>query len=799
MTVRRKSLSIIALTCIGLMAVLYGIVRTFLLDEATGSEQAVLQNGMQGQPHFVGSILVAGIVFFAILWAMLERVVFSRLSHMDRSVANAAASDDVSARVNCTGKDELSSVAHSINRMLDSLQLLREQGRQMEERHSVFMNHLPAIASLTDEDGRYLYVNQPLSDTFNMRSEDLLGKTIADWMPEAAESSRQHDREVLACGGTMQFDDRLQTLDGNVRHWLSFKFPLGVRDGKKLIGTVALDITARKEWEVQVQDAKEEAERANRAKSEFLANMSHEIRTPLNGIIGMTDLALETSLNSEQREYMDTVKFSADSLLTLINDILDFSKIEAGKIDLEAVDFDLRDNVETTLKTLAGRAHQKGLDLLCEADPGVPDTVSGDSSRLRQIVLNLVGNALKFTEKGEVKVSVQIEPGRPEGPNLHFTVSDTGIGIPPEKHSHIFKAFSQADSSTTRKYGGTGLGLTISTRLVEMMGGKMWVESEVGKGSRFHFTLRLPAVEARPIQSPSAHSLQTLQGVKVLVVDDNVSNRRIMHGILSRWGMNVTLVEGGTQALEELSAACLEAKPYSLILTDLQMPGMDGFSLVEKIRARKDLSALAIMMFSSAGQRGDGARCQELGVSAYLLKPVRQSELRGAILSVLSAGDQKAQLPLVTRYTLHDTAAPHISLRILLAEDNLVNQRLATRLLVKRGHQVTLAGNGREAVDATEKNAFDLVLMDLQMPEMDGFEATAALREREKQTGIHLPVIALTAHALKGDRERCIEAGMDGYLSKPIRPQELDATLEIYTARKSGQTVREPEPATQLS
>jgi len=263
--------------------------------------------------------------------------------------------------------------------------------------------------------------------------------------------------------------------------------------------------------------------------------------------------------------------------------------------------------------------------------------------------------------------------------------------------------------------------------------------------------------------------------------------------------MNVTLAEGGTQALEELNAACLEAKPYALVLTDLQMPGMDGFSLVEKIRARKDLSALAIMMFSSAGQRGDGARCQELGVSAYLLKPVRQSELRGAILSVLSAGDQKAQLPLVTRYTLHDTAAPHISLRILLAEDNLVNQRLATRLLEKRGHQVTLAGNGKEAVAATEKNAFDLVLMDLQMPEMDGFEATAALREREKQTGIHLPVIALTAHALKGDRERCIEAGMDGYLSKPIRPQELDATLEIYTARKSGQTVREPEPATQLS
>jgi PAS domain S-box-containing protein len=683
--------------------------------------------------------------------------------------------------------------------VLNSLEFLCEQKREMEERHLAFMNHLPAIASVTDEDGRYLYVNQPLSDTFNIRSEDLLGKTIEEWMPGAAESTRRHDREVLACGATMQFDDMIRTPDGGVRHWLSFKFPLGVRGDRKLIGTVAIDITARKEWEVEVQHAKEEAEKANRAKSEFLANMSHEIRTPLNGIIGMTDLALDTELNPEQREYLDTVKFSADSLLTLINDILDFSKIEAGRVDLEAVDFDLQDNVETTLKTLAVRAHQKGLDLHCEVEPGVPETVSGDSSRLRQIILNLVGNALKFTEKGEVKVSVQPESGSPNGPNLHFIVSDTGIGIPPEKHDHIFKAFSQADSSTTRKYGGTGLGLTISTRLVDMMGGKMWVESEVGQGSRFHFTMRLPPVEARPVQSVSESSLLTLRGVKVLVVDDNVSNQRILQGILSRWGMNVTLAESGVQALEQLSAAFTGAKPYALVLTDLHMPEMDGFSLVENIRQRKELSAATIMMFSSAGQRGDGARCQELGVSAYLLKPIRQSELRGAIFRVLNAGDMNVQFPLVTRYNLEGTATQQVSLRILLAEDNLVNQRLATRLLEKRGHQVTVAGNGLEALAAAGKNTFDLVLMDLQMPDMDGFEATAALREREMETGIRLPVIALTAHALKGDRERCLEAGMDGYLTKPIRPQELDASLEIYTARKSSRTAPETEPTTQLS
>jgi len=798
MTVRQKTLLNIAFTCLGLLAVLYGIARIFVLGYAERPEQAIHQNALQGRYFFVGSIAFLGIIFFAVIGVLLERTVFSRLSDLNRNVAHVASSGDVSARVTCRGDDELSSVALSINRMLDSMQHSQKQMHQAEERHQAFMNHIPAIASITDENGRYVYVNQPLSDTFNVRSEELLGKTIRDWMPDAAEASKAHDREVLACGGTMQFDDAIKNPDGKVRHWLSFKFPLNAPDGRKLIGTVAVDITARKEWEGDLQLAKEEAEKANRAKSEFLANMSHEIRTPLNGIIGMTDLALDTTLNTEQREYLDTVKFSADSLLTLINDILDFSKIEAGRVDLETVDFDLRDNVETTLKTLAVRAHQKGLDLHCDVDPVVPDTVRGDSSRLRQIVLNLVGNALKFTEKGEVNVSVQGESGSLNGPNLHFTVSDTGIGIPAEKHEHIFKAFSQADSSTTRKYGGTGLGLTISTRLVDMMGGRMWVESEVGKGSRFHFTLRLPAVEARHVQSPNEHHLHTMRGVRVLVVDDNLSSRRIMQGILSRWGMDVTLAESGVQALEELSAASMKAKPYTLVLTDLQMAAMDGFSLVEKIRQQKELSAVAIMMFSSAGKRGDGARCQNLRVSAYLLKPIRQSELRGAILRVLNAGDQKAQLPLVTRYTLEDAAAPPVSLRILVAEDNLVNQRLAIRLLEKRNHQVTVAANGLEVVAATEKSTFDLVLMDLQMPEMDGFEATAALRKREKGTGIHLPVIALTAHALKGHREQCLEAGMDGYLSKPIRPQELDAVLEIYMTQESVQPAQQTEPATQL-
>jgi CheY-like chemotaxis protein len=328
-----------------------------------------------------------------------------------------------------------------------------------------------------------------------------------------------------------------------------------------------------------------------------------------------------------------------------------------------------------------------------------------------------------------------------------------------------------------------------------MMGGKMWLESEVGKGSQFHFTLRLPPVASRPIQNLTENSLQAMRQTKVLVVDDKESNRRILKGILGRWGMNLTVAAGGAEALEKLSAAIREGKPFSLVLTDLHMPDMDGFTLAEKIRERKELSAVAIMMLSSSGKRGDGARCQELGISAYLLKPVRQSELRAAILSVFNSGEKEDRVPLLTRYSLDVTAVPPVSLRILLAEDNAVNQRLATRLLEKRGHQVTVAANGREAVAAVERGVFDLVLMDLQMPEMDGFEATASLRELEKETGKRLPVIALTAHALKGDRERCLEAGMDGYLTKPIRPQELDAALEAYTARKSGPAVLEAEPA----
>jgi len=469
----------------------------------------------------------------------------------------------------------------------------------------------------------------------------------------------------------------------------------------------------------------------------------------------------------------------------VINDILDFSKIEAGKIDLEMMDFNVRDHLEATLKTLAFRSDEKGLELLCEVAPEVPEMAQGDSNRLRQIVVNLVGNAIKFTDEGEVALKVRVDAVEGGDRILHFTVSDTGVGIPAEKLKLIFEPFSQADTSTTRKYGGTGLGLTISTRLVEMMGGKMWVESEVGRGYEFHFTARVGASE-KTIEVGMIAPPEILRGVKVLVVDDNRTNRRILEGMLKRWEMKSTSVDEGEKALTELFSALEAGEPYGLVLTDMHMPKMDGFTLIERIRQRPELSAAIIMMLTSAGHRGDAARCQELGVAAYLLKPIRQSELREAIARVLGAREQKGAIPLITRYSLGDALEPMAVLRVLVAEDNAVNQRLAARLLEKRGHRVTVTANGREAVEALANQNFDLVLMDIQMPKMDGFEATAVIREREMHDGGHIPIIALTANAMKGDRERCLTAGMDGYLSKPIVSQELDELLGTYLARRTG-------------
>jgi two-component system sensor histidine kinase/response regulator len=649
------------------------------------------------------------------------------------------------------------------------------------------IENLPIMLFVKDAaELKFERMNRAGEELLGCPHEELIGKSDHDiFPPELAEAFVAKDQEVLRNKSLVDVSEETIVTPRGERILHTRKIPILGDNGEPahLVG-ISEDITERKRHERELKTAMEAAEAANRAKSAFLANMSHEIRTPMNGVIGMTGLLLETRLAPEQREYLTLVRDSAHSLLALINDVLDFSKIEAGRLDLDSFPFRIRDQLGDTMRSLALRALGKRLEMVCQIAPDVPDRLLGDAIRLRQIVINLVGNAVKFTERGEVVLDVALagESTATAAPAadeiaLHFTVTDTGIGIPPEKHALIFQAFEQADTSTTRRYGGTGLGLTISSRLVELMGGRLWVESEPGKGSRFHFTAVFGrATDEREATMPAEPA--ALDGLPALIVDDNATNRRLLVELLTRWRMKPEEVEGGRQALAAMRRASEAGTPFALVLLDANMPEMDGFSLAEEIQGHPEFARAAIMMLTSGGRPGDIERCRGLGIASYLMKPIKQSELFNAILAaaggkVEAREDASAGLPRRSRR----------SLNVLVVEDSLVNQKLAVALLERRGHRVEIADDGRQGVNAWEQGRFDIVLMDVQMPEMDGFEATAEIRRREEAANRpRVPIVAMTAHAIKGDRERCLAAGMDRYVSKPVQPEELYEAIEELTA-----------------
>ena len=646
-----------------------------------------------------------------------------------------------------------------------------------------------------DTEGRIKMCNSAFERLFQYVRAEVTGVNLNSLVTprECSEESAEFARR-RQIGETVQATTQRRRNDGTLLDVELYGVPMRV--GGEDLGTLVIyhDISERKRADEALRNAKEQAEEANRAKSEFLANMSHEIRTPMNGILGMTQLTLETKLNDEQREYLGMVKSSADSLLTLLNDILDFSKIEAGKLDLDLSPFALRESMGEALKALGHLAHRKGLELAWHVDAGVPTWLVGDSGRLRQILVNLVMNAIKFTEHGEVVVSVKVESETQEEVELHFSVRDTGIGIPAEKRDLIFAAFTQADSSTTRKYGGTGLGLTISQALVKLMNGDLSVESEPQKGSVFHFTARLKVPEANFVP-PATVEPAALRGLRALVVDDNQTNRLILTELLSQWGMAPEQAASGNEALKLLASESHGSAPFRLALIDADMPEMDGFALAERVKNTAEASALSMFMLSSTMQAGDIARSREAGLAGFLTKPVQPSELLDAILGVMS-GTEK-----MTPDARDIPSAQHISnrgngMRILLAEDNVVNRQLAARLLEKRGYTVVIAMNGIEALAAVEREEVDMVLMDVQMPEMDGLEAIRVIRSNEKISKRHLPIISLTAHVMKGDREKCIEAGADDYIPKPIQPASLFAAMErLCTPRRDDNKAHVAPPA----
>jgi two-component system sensor histidine kinase/response regulator len=821
------------------------------------SDRLLIFQEIRFEGEKVGTVFVEGdrgeeklllnryLVFFGLIIAAVSLVAYALAARMQRPISDpilelawttkmVTSARDYAIRATKRSDDEVGVLIDGFNEMLEQIQnrdtelRLAREGleRRVDERTRELAQEVAdrqrAQEALHESEERVRlildsaaeaifgidrlgYCTFSNSATLRLLGQDsvaaLLGTNMHDTMHHTHADGSPFPREdcdiakSLAVGEGVHSDqDVFWRADGTsfpVEYWA---YP--IRKEGEAVGAVVtfLDITERRRSQAALLEAKEAAEAGSRAKSEFLANMSHEIRTPMNGIIGMTDLALDTSLTAEQRDYLNMVKSSADSLLHVINDILDFSKIEAGKLELEKTEFQIRDLFRDTLKTLSQRADTKPLELCARVSPKVPMFLLGDPTRLRQLIVNLVGNAVKFTEQGTIVVNAELDEISGAEVRLHISVSDTGMGIPHDKQQVIFESFAQVDGSTTRRFGGTGLGLTISRQLAELMGGRIWVESELGKGSTFHFTCKFEQGNA-PVTHEERIAGEALPGVNVLVADNNSVNREILGEMLSNWRMNPTLVDSGAAALQELETARRNGHPISVVLLDAVMPGISGFDVLKQIHSDPGLVGAVIMLLSANRRLVDAGRCRALGAERCLIKPVGQSELLDAILSALGVRAVEQRLVEST------VPAPETSrgrpLNILLSEDNPINQKLAIRLLEKAGHRVTVAGTGREALAAWETAGvpgFDAVLMDIQMPEMDGLEATAAIREREKQSGRHVPILAMTANAMRGDKENCLAAGMDGYVSKPISPASLFAEIERCLEGSEGNNPV-PEPA----